>query len=62
MGRNIKERQAYAYLHGFIDKVNISIKKKWNRHNFDKGEFRALRKAKTERIIDRKTQTELLEK
>jgi len=53
MSKNRKERQAYAYLHGNIDKVDISVLKKWNRHNFDIGDFRALRKQKTERIMNK---------
>ena len=53
MGRNHNERQAYLYLHGLIDKVSIQLLKKWNRHNFDVGEFRALRKYKTEKILNK---------
>lgn len=55
MSKNRKERQAYAYLHGKIDKVDISVLKKWARHNFDIGEFKALKKKKLERIINRET-------
>lgn len=53
MGRNHKERQSYLYLHGLIDKVSIQLQKKWNRHNRDFGEFRALRKFKTEKILNK---------
>ena len=53
MGRNHNERQAYLYLHGLIDKVSIQLLKKWNRHNSDAGEFRALRKYKTEKILNK---------
>jgi len=55
MSKNRKERQAYAYLQGNINKVDISVLKKWNRQNFDVGEFRALRKQKTERIMNKET-------
>ena len=53
MGKNYKEIESYKYLKGFIENVSINLIKKWNRHNFDKGEFRALRKFKTEKIIDK---------
>ena len=55
MGKNYKEKEQYLYLKGFIDKVSIKLIKKWNRHNFDVGEFRALRKFKTEKIIDKES-------
>lgn len=59
MSKNRKERQAYAYLYGNIDKVDISVLKKWNRHNFDVGEFRALRKHKTEVIMNNEITTNI---
>ena len=59
MGRNFKERQAYLYLHGLIDKVSFMLHRKWSRNNWDIGEFRALRKEKTERIIDKETKNTL---
>lgn len=59
MAKNIKERKEYAYLHGISDYVPISVRKKWNRRNFDKGSFSALKKAKTERIIDIETKEEI---
>jgi len=55
MGKNYKEIESYRYLKGLINKVSINLINKWNRHNNDKGEFRALRKFKTEKIIDKET-------
>lgn len=59
MAKDIKQRKAYAYLHGLSDSVPISVIKKWNRHNFDKGMFLALKKAKIERILKREMNNEL---
>lgn len=59
MGKNYKEIESYKYLKGLVDKVNINLIKKWNRHNFDKGEFRALRKFKTEKILNKLTEQEI---
>lgn len=59
MGKNYKEIESYKYLKGFVDKVNINLIKKWDRHNFDKGEFRALRKFKTEKILNKLTEQEI---
>ena len=55
MGKNYKEIQSYKYLKGLIEKVDINLIKKWNRHNSDAGEFRALKKFKTEKILDKIT-------
>ena len=45
MGKNYKERSAYAYLHdtgrNIPRKLLYRIKRKWWRHNFDIGEMRA---------------------
>lgn len=62
MGRNIKERQAYLYLHSLIDKVSIKLHKKWRHDNWDIGEFRALRKSITEKIINKETKITLTTK
>lgn len=61
MGRNYKERQSYAYLHGLVDKVSIRLKIKWNRRNWNVGKFRALRKHKREKIINTETKKNLNE-
>lgn len=53
MSKNYKEIESYKYLKGFTNKVSIKLIKKWNRHNWDIGEFRALRKFKTEKILDK---------
>lgn len=48
MGRNYKERAAYAYQHGtgraIPQKLLYRIKRKWWRRNNDIGEMRAKRK------------------
>ncbi len=59
MSKNYKEVESYKYLKGLIKKVNIKLIKKWNRNNWDVGEFRALRKYKTEKIIDKETKIEI---
>jgi len=53
MSKNYKEIESYKYLKGLTNKVSIKLIKKWNRHNWDIGEFRALRKFKTEKILDK---------
>ncbi len=53
MSKNYKEIESYKYLKGFTNKVSIKLIKKWNRHNWDVGEFRALKKFKTEKILDK---------
>ena len=53
MSKNYKEIEAYKYLKGFTNKVSINIIKKWNRNNWDIGEFRALKKEKLEKIMNK---------
>jgi hypothetical protein len=59
MSKNYKEIESYKYLKGLTNKVSIKLIKKWNRHNWDVGEFRALRKEKLEKIIDKETNLEI---
>ena len=48
MGKDYKERAAYAYLHdtgrNIPRKLLYQIKRRWWRHNFDIGEMREKRK------------------
>lgn len=48
MGKNYKERAAYAYLHdtgrNIPRKLLYRIKRKWWRHNYEIGEMRKKRK------------------
>lgn len=43
MGKDRKQKQEIKFLKGLIDSVDISVRKKWYRHNFDIGYFRMLR-------------------
>lgn len=60
MGKDYKERAAYAYLHdtgrNIPRKLLYRIKRKWWRHNFDIGE---MRKKKNELIKKRKKGTKI---
>lgn len=50
MGRNYKERAAYAYLHDTKSQISrkllYSLKRKWWRYNFDIGDMRLKRNNK----------------
>lgn len=62
MGKNYKEISAYHYIHdiGNIPKnILIKLKKKWNSHNFDVGEYRADRVRKKQEIFDNDWKDEL---
>lgn len=53
MGKNRKEVFAYKYLHDISEiprNILIMLKKKWNRRNFDVGEYRKDRVCKKYKI------------
>lgn len=59
MSDTFKHKINTKYRLGLIDKVPISMKKFWNRINFDKGEFLSLRIKKKEKIIDKEVIEEI---
>jgi hypothetical protein len=59
MSNTYRHKINTKYRLGLIDKVPINIKKYWNRINFDKGEFLALRIKKKESNIDKEIEQEL---
>lgn len=62
MGKNYKEVLAYHYLHGISDiprNMLVKLKKKWSRHNFNIGEYRADRVRKRQEIFDKDWNNEL---
>ena len=59
MSNTYRHKINTKYRLGLIDKVPINIKKYWNRINFDKGEFLALRIKKKEFDIDKEIEQEL---
>ena len=62
MSNTFKHKLNTKYRLGLVEKVPISIQKFWDRMNFDKGEFLALRAKKKEQIIDNETNNQLNEK
>ena len=62
MSNTFKQKLNTKYRLGLVDKVPISMKKYWNRINFDKGYFLSLRAKKKEQIIDNETNIQLNEK
>ena len=62
MSNTFKHKINTKYRLGLVEKVPISIKKFWDRMNFDKGEFLALRTKKKEQILDNETNNQLNEK
>ena len=59
MSNTFKHKINTKYRLGLIEKVPISMKKYWNRINFDKGEFLALRAKKREQILDNEMNNQL---
>ena len=59
MSNTFKHKINTKYQLGLIEKVPISMKKYWNRINFDKGEFLALRAKKREQILDNEMNNQL---
>jgi hypothetical protein len=55
MGKTFKHTIAAKFRNGLLAAKDapISIKKMWNRTNWDVGEFRAKKKALTEKIINK---------
>ena len=65
MGKNHKEISAYHYLHdigNMTKNMLIKLKKKWNRHNFDVGEYRSNSVKKKQEIFDDDWKNELKDK
>ena len=61
MSNTFKHKINTKYRLGLVEKVPISMKKYWNRINFDKGEFLALRAKKKEQILDNEMNNQLNE-
>ena len=59
MSNTFKHKLNTKYRLGLVEKVPISIKKYWNRINFDKGYFLNLRAKKKEQILDNKMDNQL---
>lgn len=59
MSNTFKHKINTKYRYGLVEKVPIQMKKIWNRMNFDKGEFLALRAKKREQILDNEMNNEL---
>lgn len=59
MSNTYRHKINTKYRLGLIDKVPINIKKYWNRINFDKSYFLALRLKKKESDIDKEADQEL---
>lgn len=59
MSNTFKHKLNTKYRLGLVDKVPISMKKYWNRINFDKGYFLALRAKKKEQILNNEMNNEL---
>ena len=59
MSNTFKHKINTKYRLGLVEKVPISIQKFWDRINFDKGEFLALRAKKREQILDNEINNEL---
>ena len=61
MSNTFKHKLNTKYRLGLVEKVPISIQKFWDRMNFDKGEFLALRAKKKEQILDNEMNNQLNE-
>lgn len=59
MSNTFKHKLNTKYRLGLVEKVPISIKKYWNRINFDKGYFLNLRAKKKEQILDNEMNNQL---
>ncbi len=53
MSDNFLEKEENKFYKGLISKASESLKNKWKRHNFSKGEFRKLKKEKLEQILNK---------
>lgn len=62
MSNTFKHKLNTKYRLGLVEKIPISIQKFWDRMNFDKGEFLALRAKKKEQILNNETNNQLNEK
>ena len=61
MSNTFKHKINTKYRLGLVEKVPISMKKYWNRINFDKGAFLDLRAKKKEQILDNEMDNQLNE-
>ena len=61
MSNTFKHKINTKYRLGLVEKVPISMKKYWNRINFDNGVFLALRAKKKEQILDNEMDNQLNE-
>ena len=59
MSNTFKHKINTKYRLGLVKNVPISIQKYWDRINFDKGEFLALRAKKKEQILDNEMNNQL---
>ena len=59
MSNTFKHKLNIKYRLGLVEKVPISIQKFWDRMNFDKGYFHALRAKKKEQISNKEMNNEL---
>lgn len=59
MSNTFKHKLNTKYRLGLVEKIPISMKKYWNRMNFDKGKFLALRAKKKEKILDTEMNNQL---
>lgn len=59
MSNTFKHKLNTKYRLGLVEKVPISIKKYWNRINFDKGYFLSLRAKKREQILNNEMNNQL---
>ena len=59
MSNTFKHKLNTKYRLGLIERVPISIQKFWDRMNFDKGEFLALRAKKKEQILNNEMNNQL---
>ena len=59
MSNTFKHKLNTKYRLGLVDKAPISMKKFWDRMNFDKGYFLALRAKTKEQILDNEMDNQL---
>ncbi len=60
MSDNFLEKEERKFYKGLIYKVSENLKNKWNRHNFNTGKYRKLKKEKLEQILNKELNEELL--
>jgi hypothetical protein len=62
MGKDRKQREAYKYIHGDLDRVSPNIQRKWNRMNFREiGQSRRNRKDTKGKDIDKVIEVEVFD-